>query len=134
MSQKNDVDKQISDTERAISELQADVKSDLSREDVEAIEKYAAQIKAGAALADDDLEFQREIYDLLDMEITFDEIDDVQLAEIRCVLGQTLLSPRGGTDYSFDQRLTIWARLPIGVEADYGPGVFFVHLGETGRQ
>ena len=88
-SQKTDLDKRINDLTQAIQELTVELKPKLlSKEEIQTIEDLAAQVWQGADLTDEDTETQREIFRLLQMEVTLSVEDGEQWADVSCILGQ----------------------------------------------
>jgi site-specific DNA recombinase len=93
-AQKTELEKRINDTEQAVKQLRRDVDQQMpSPSDLATIESFAERVREGANAANADPEKQREIYDLLDLSVTFDVVDGQQVADVKCILGQVLLSP-----------------------------------------
>jgi hypothetical protein len=92
------IEKQIGDLTQAVAELKEDLQPRVpNTEEIETIELYALKIREGANLASNDPTEQREIYRLLQMEVTltYKEGEDEKgqhWADFRCILGQERLS------------------------------------------
>ena len=97
--QKTELDKRINELTHATAQLRAELEPRiLSKLDIERIEDLAAQVRDRADLGDGEPERQREIYKLIDMRVTLDEIEGTQFAQVHCILGQPYLSTNAGTD------------------------------------
>ena len=87
--QKEIIEKQISDLNGAVVDLEGELKPRLlDREDIETLETYAVKIRGGADLTDPDPQAQREIYRLLDMQVILGSSGGQKRADIRCILGE----------------------------------------------
>lgn len=87
--EKTGLDKRINDIGRANQELRAELEPKLlSQRTRENIESYAAKIRAGVELVDDEPETQREIYRLLNLAVTLSCVDGRKWADVTCVLGE----------------------------------------------
>jgi site-specific DNA recombinase len=96
-SQKAALDKQIADLGQAVAALRAEAEPMLlSTEYMETIEAIAAEIRAGATLADDDKQVQRSIFQLLDVHVTLDHINKKRWADVTCTLGQRRCAVENG--------------------------------------
>ncbi|MCI0398819.1 MAG: recombinase family protein [Chloroflexi bacterium] len=93
-TQKTQLDKQISDLTAAIQEFEAELSYKvLSKQQVETIESYAVKIRLGADLTDHDPANQRQIFQLLNLEVTLSSDDDGRRwADVSCILGEESLS------------------------------------------
>ncbi|HEY85871.1 MAG TPA: hypothetical protein G4N96_12265 [Chloroflexi bacterium] len=84
---KADLDKQITDTRKAIEALQADLDPEtLTEDDIELIHQFAAAFRENVNLIDADLEARREIAKLLQVKVVMAR----DYVDISCVLGKTI--------------------------------------------
>lgn len=89
-SQKSALDKQIADLGQAVASLRAEAAPLLmSDEQIETIEARAAELRQGAALADDDIQAQREIFKLLGVNVVLNHEEKQRWADVTCLLSST---------------------------------------------
>ncbi len=101
------IENQIADLTKAIAELQTDLQPRIpNAEEIETIERFAEETREGADLASNDPADQRELYQLLQMEITLtyepseeDGEEGQHWADFRCILGQDRLSTTYTTNH-----------------------------------
>lgn len=85
--QKNVLDKEMADLNRAIAILRAEAEPHLlSEEQIAGIEELATRYRAGAGVADDDPALQREIFRQLRLCVTLGCDDDQRWADVSCIL------------------------------------------------
>lgn len=84
----------------------------MSTESVETIEAIAAEIRAGATLADDDKQVQRAIFQLLDVHVTLDYINKKRWADMTCILGRRRCAVENGRS-GYSMRVEIQAFIPL---------------------
>ena len=86
---KADLDKQMSDTSKAIEALQADLDPQtLTEDDIDAIHQFAEAFRENVDLIDADLPARREIAKLLQVKVAMARV----YVDVSCVLGERLLS------------------------------------------
>ena len=96
-TQKAALDKQIADLGQAVTALRAEAEPMLlSTEYMETIEAMAAEVRAGATLADDDRQAQRAIFQLLDVHVTLDHVNKKRWVNVTCTLGQRRCAVENG--------------------------------------
>lgn len=110
------IESEIANLTQAIAELKADIQPRMpNAKDIETIERYARQIQEGVDLASADPTVQREIYNLLQMEITLNYVseegeagkDGHHWADFYCILGKESLSTSFTTSHQSETAPTI---------------------------
>ncbi len=123
---KDKLDRQLEDTGQAMERLRADlVQKAPSAQTMETLERLAQHVREGAGLADADAEKQRQVYRLIQLQVTLDEVDGHQVAQVECMLGQLQLSASSETACSFGSRLTIRTYLLISASSEQLANEFF---------
>jgi DNA invertase Pin-like site-specific DNA recombinase len=110
-TQKAALDKEMADLTAAIAALRSESESRLlSAEQIESIETVAAEIRAGADEADDNLAAQREIFRLLNVHVILSYDGERRWADISCIFD----SRRVAADYITDCRQAFALAAPVG--------------------
>ena len=95
---KGELDRQLSDISRAVARLRVDLSQKVpTAQTIEMLEHLAQQVRDRADLADTDAEKQRQLYRLIQLHVTLDEVDGRQVAQVECMLGQLQLSATSET-------------------------------------
>jgi site-specific DNA recombinase len=90
---KVDLERQISDFTEAIEKLQAQLDPTMLTDmDIDTIHNYAAKVREGIELADNDFEAQRQIIDLLQVTVSLLYLGGERWVDVSCVLGNERLA------------------------------------------
>jgi site-specific DNA recombinase len=85
--QKTDIDRQITNIKKAITEIEGDLGPErLTSEDKDKIKGIAAKIRKGANLADERWDIKRELFETLHVQVSFIYQEGKRWADVSCVL------------------------------------------------
>lgn len=83
------IDKEISNLVEALEQLQEEIRPQmLTQVDMENIEAFAAVVRDGADIVDNDRETQRDLFQKLGLQATLIYENDQHLVDVSCMLGQ----------------------------------------------
>lgn len=105
---KVEIDDQIAKLNEAIITLQGELSpTTLTHKQIIDIHEFAAKVRMGLGVADEDFAARRKVVELLRVQVTLSVIDEKKYADVECILGNKRLATENGPAGQYCCRLKI---------------------------